>query len=520
MMRADRRFAQMLAGVVLIGGVQACDFEVTNPGPIQDVTVNAESAFQSLVNGAIRAFGDGLGEIYVGDGIVHGHMPSGHTGTAGTEPEEEVSLLNAERDGSNGGWSDLHRARWIAEEAVRRIDAVVADPDNYPLKAQAHFWAGMASRTLGENMCTAVFDGGDALPKSAYFDDPVHGAINHFNRAETIALATGQANLATAAVGARAAANLFLGNGALARADAQTVPFAFKYTTAYTGFSGDPNYYLWEGVESLAFQSISMWGTPGHTHFLMTGDSRVAWGYDNGSKEIPAGQTYAVRGQTHPSRPSWNALVPMYYPIKGYAPRKLTDFRELQIFEPNIANQRLIQVNLVTGREMELILAEADLMDGIMGSAMTHINNVRTSTPVYAADLSTVMDLTLHPREAEDAVEADMPVYFTGTPGDFSGGGNLAAVSASNIDEAWAALKFERYLELSLEMRRFGDRWRWRDNNTPGALDPLEYLDAKLTAKYGVPADALNLCFPMTRGENDANDNIAEDYKDWVTVGT
>jgi hypothetical protein len=64
-------------------------------------------------------------------------------------------------------------------------------------------------------------------------------------------------------------------------------------------------------------------------------------------------------------------------------------------------------------------------------------------------------------------------------------------------------------------MRRFGDRWRWRENNTPGALHALEYIDPLLAAKYGVPADQLNLCFPLTRDENDANVNIPENYVDW-----
>lgn len=510
-MQRDRRFLHALVPVLVAAGTAACDFEVTNPGPIQDEAINNESSHQALVNATIRSFGDGLGFVYIGDGIVHGHLASGHTGTAGTEELEEVGLLNSERNGTNGSWSDLQRARWVGEETLRRIEDAGIDPNTYALAAQAHFWAGMASRTMGENMCTAVLDGGEALPKSAFFDN----AIAHFDAAQAIGTATGQANLATAAVGARAAANLFIGNNAAARTDAATIPFDFVFTTQYTGFSGDPNYYLWTGVLSLAFQSMSLWGTPAHPHFLTTGDSRVAWGYDNGSLEIPAGEPYATRAQTHPSRPTWNALVPMYYPIKGYAPRKLTDFRELQIFEPNLANQRELQVNLVTGREMELVLAELDLLDGDVPSAMTRINNVRTSTPVYAADLSTVMDLTLHPREQTDADEVGMPVYFTGTPGDFSGGGNLGPVSAGSSDEAWAALKFERYLELHLEMRRFGDRWRWRENNTPGALHPLEYIDAKLTAKYGVPADQLNLCFPLTRDENDANDNIPESYVDW-----
>ena len=510
-MRLSRRVPWVVAATApIVISIASCDFEVSNPGPVQDPNINLAGAHQGMINGAIRSFGAGYGVLYIGDVIVHGHMASGHTGTAGTEPEEEVAMLNSERNGLNGAWGNLQRARWIGEEAVRRFEEFVPDPDSYPLTAQAHFWAGIASRTMGENLCTAVFDGGEALPKTAFFEN----AIDHFNKAEHIANITGQADLAIAAIGARAAANLFLGRGSQARTDAQLVPFDFKFTTKYTGFSADPNYYLIETVASVAFQSISMWGTPSHPHFLETGDSRVAWGYDNGSREIPAGQEIAGRGQTHPSRPTWNALIPMYYPLKLYAPRNAA--RELLFFEPNLTNQRLLQVNLVTGREMELVLAEVDLLDGNWESAMTRVNHVRTTTPVYPANLATAMDLTLHPRELVDKQKENLPDYFTGVPGNFSAGGFLQPVAANGPTEAWAALKFERFLELNLEMRRFGDRWRWRENNTPGALHPLEYLPQKLATKYSVPTDPLNLCFPMPRDENDANDNIPETYQDWI----
>lgn len=511
LMFVPRRFRVVgaAAALISIASVPACSFEVSNPGPVQDENINLPGAHQGLVNGAVRSFGDGLGGMYIGDGIVGGHMPSGHTGTAGTQAEEEVALLHDERTGDRGAWGTLQRGRWIGEEAIRRFDEHVPNADSYPLKVEAHFWAGMASRVLGENMCTAVFDGGPAEPRSAYFER----AIEHFNRAEALAASLGMSDIAMAAVGARAAANLFLGRGSAARTDAAKVPFNFKFTTRYTGFSADPNYYFAEGVASPAFQSVSLWGTPAHAHFMLTGDSRVAWGYDNGSKEIPAGQEFATRGQNHPSRPTWNALVPMYYPLKLYAPRRPT--RELQIFEPNVADQRQIQINLVTGREMELVLAEVALMEGDWQSAMTHINNVRTATPVYQADLSTVMDLRLHPNEQRDKLRENLPDYFTGTPGNFAAGGMMAPVTANSLEEAWAALKFERYLELHLEMRRFGDRWRWRENGTPGALHPLEFIPDKLAQKYGVPTDPLNLCFPTPRSEKNSNPNVPLTFQDW-----
>ena len=521
-MNTRRIFSRGLGtGLVAAVLVSACDFEVTNPGPVQDGNLAFVASHQGMINGAIRATQDGFGTYQLlGGALTHDLMASGHTGSAGVRPQEEVGLLSDDYDG-RGAWGDLHNGRWIAEEALRRFAAnEEVDVGTYDLAAQAHFWAGIASRTLGENACTAIFDGGGPQDKMEYFSDPAHGAIYHFTEAERIARASGQDHLATASVGARAAAHLFMGNGSLAQADAATIALDYEFSTIYTGFGGE-YWYLPGHVQSLGFQSMSLWGTPMHPHFLDTGDSRVAWGYDNGTLEIPSGLTAAVRGQTHPARPTWVALIPMFYTLKALAPRSITPdengiIRELRIFEPIRADQRKLQFNLVDGREMALIQAEAMLMQGNMAGAMGMINDVRTSTPVYAADLSSAMDLALHVDEAGQGLPDYYALHGTGTPGNFSAGGFMAALTATTMDEAWAALKFERLLEFNIEGRRMGDRWRWRTNGTPGALHPLEFIPSELTARYGVPADPLNLCFPLPRRENDSNANIPEDFQDWV----
>jgi hypothetical protein len=500
--------------VALVGAaaLAACDFEVSNPGPVQDENVNLPGAHRSLVNGAIRSVQNAIAEAYVGEGITHSLVPSGHTGTGGTSNEEELAILTDESNGDNGVFGDAQEGRWIAEEAIRRFtggEAGVEDPDSYRPLGDAYLWAGLANRVLGENMCTAVRDGGPAEPKLSHFE----WAIPHFDNAVQMARANGWTDNEFAALGARAAAKLWLGDAAGARADAMQVPFDFKFTTRFPG--ADNSSTLFATVMAPAFQSGSYWGTPMHTHFLTTGDSRAAWGYDNGSlPPYPAGRNVAVRGQTHPARQTWVALVPLYYPLKGYAPRQLID--ELRFFAPDVNAQREIQHNIVTGREMALVIAETYLMEGDFQTAMTWINKVRTSTPVYAANLAEEMDLTLHPSEASDAARVGMPVYFNGTPGDFSAGGMMAPVTANSLEEAWEALKFERYLEMSLESRRFGDRWRWRENNTPGALHPLEFLPEQTASVFGVPTDPLNLCFPLSNGEKEANPNIDVSFKDWV----
>ena len=523
----------------------ACDLAVTNPGPVQDATLNLEGAYQGIVNGAIRGVQEGFGTYaLLGGAITHDLHASGHTGSAGVRPEEEVAWLNDNYDG-RGGWGNQHRARWIAEEAVRRFtgeESAVSNPGSYPPLAQAYFWAGLASRYLGENACTAIFDGGAPEPKLAYFDH----AIDHFNNAVTVGQSAGLSDLVTAAIGARAAAKNFKGDYAGAAADAAQVPFGFEFLTTYSGFGGE-YYYVYGHVESLGFQSLSFWGTPAGEHFLLTGDSRVAWGYDNGSREVPEGKSAAVRGQTHPARPTWVSLVPMFYPLKGIAPRDKD--REFLFFEPDRAQQReQLQIQLVDGREMELIKAEVELRNGNWQAAMTHINNVRTATPVYPIDMTdqNKFDLRLHPDEQVDwDANPDLAAYFDQFSyelQDFTEGadmmpmGNMMmgdrmmdAVHATNAEEAWTALKFERLIELSMEGRRFGDRWRWRANPeaiapssgpggelTPGKYNHLEFIPTPLAQRYDVPEDPLMMCFPLPVGENDTNHNIEESYMDWI----
>ncbi len=536
----------MTTGVLAAVAISsACDLAVTNPGPVQDATLNLEGAYQGIVNGAIRGVQEGFGQYaLLGGAIVHDIMASGHTGSAGVRPEEEVAWLNDNYDG-RGSWGSLHRARWVGEEAVRRFtreDSGIDNPGSYPPLAQAHFWAGLASRYLGENACTAIFDQitdegstpGSPEPKLAYFDR----AIEAFDNAVTIGQSAGMSDLVAAAIGARAAAKLFKGDYAGAGADAGQVPFGFVFETSYSGF-GSEYFNSYGHVASLGFQSLSFWGTPAGEHFLLTGDSRVAWGYDNGSREVPDGAAAAVRAQTHPARPTWVSLVPMFYPLKAIAPR--VKEREFLFFEPDRAQQRELQVDLVDGREMELIKAEVELRNGNWQAAMAHINNVRTSTPVYPIDMTdqSKFDLRLHPDEQVDwDANPDLAAYFDQfsyelqdfTQGNMMMGDRMMdPVVATNAEEAWTALKFERYVEFSMEGRRFGDRWRWRANPepiapssgpggelTPGKYNHLEFIPPSLAQRYNVPEDPLMMCFPLPVAENDSNHNIEESYMDWI----
>lgn len=122
-------------------------------------------------------------------------------------------------------------------------------------------------------------------------------------------------------------------------------------------------------------------------------------------------------------------------------------------------------IELASGAEMRLIEAESDLMSGNVDAAMTKINALRTAAGVDP-------------------------------------------VSAANADEAWSLLKRERAIETWLEGRRLPDLRRWFENNTPGALQPLEEVAG--TNQTGSHLETRCYCFPVSEGEEQTNPNISQ----------
>jgi hypothetical protein len=123
-------------------------------------------------------------------------------------------------------------------------------------------------------------------------------------------------------------------------------------------------------------------------------------------------------------------------------------------------NSSASPIRLSSGREMRLIEAEAMLRGSNVTGAMTLINQVRTN------------------------------------------GGATGTLTATELTDAWRLLKRERGIELWLEARRLGDMRRWKANNTPGDLDPLEQVGT------GSHLAVQDLCFPISRSERETNPNF------------
>ena len=140
------------------------------------------------------------------------------------------------------------------------------------------------------------------------------------------------------------------------------------------------------------------------------------------------------------------------------------EFQYVPWLFPTIYTGRSSPINLSTGREMRLVEAEIALRAGDWPTAISKINGVRT----------TVISKT------------------TGQP--------LAPWPATNVTEAWTALKRERGIELWLEARRLGDERRWVESSTPGDMEDM--------------SDRVRLCFPIGLGERRANPNVGPDHVD------
>ena len=402
-----RTFATVTAFAALLA-LAACDFTVENPGPVRDELLNDSTAFPAIVEGMERALGEALNWIaYTGGAISQEVSPAGSIGNFGITPAQKTGTLTSNDNDTH--WNNAQEARWVAESGIERMRERLGGAfGGDALAAEALIWSGFANRLLGENMCEAVIDGGAVQPSTAYLER----AEADFTEALDIARATGEAELENVALAGRASVRVALGNWEGAAADAAAVPEDLVFAMPYFDIAQDQyNRIFWANANE-PYRAHSVVDTYYEDYYTETGDERVAWEFN---PEIPVGDVGEVR---------W------LYQLKY--------------------DERTSAIPLVTGDEMQLILAEAALRDGNWQEALQIINDVRA--------------------------EAD-----------------VAPWSASSLDEAWTRLKRERGIVLWLEGRRLSDLRRWTEDGTPGEMEDMSGRD---------------LCFPIGQTEIETNTNL------------
>lgn len=425
--RAGRSRAPALTVLAVALGLTAC--EVTNPGPVEDRFLDDQTARQGIINGIKRSYSDALAggcdEAIARDAgaLTREIFPSGNPGNCGVLVQEGIGHL--EDDLSDGEWAAAQEARWVAEDAIRRFQETMEGSEfsSSPFVAEAMVWAGFANKFMGENFCEAVIDGGAPQPGSVYFER----AEQFFTDALGVAQAAGATDLEDAAYAGRASARVGLQDWAGAVADAGNVPDGFSFQAEFFGVSQEQYNGLRWAVASEPYRTISVWNTPYEQYYAETGDPRVPWELD----------------------PSFEfgdlARFDMQVPFRVQMKYPTTD----------------APIDLADSREMDLIRAEAMLMDGDWQGAMQIVNQLRA-------------DVGVDPWQV------------------------------SNLEDAWTAFRFERGIELWLEARRMWDFRRWEEAGVPGEYQPLEDHNNPDTF---LEADR-DLCYPIPEDEQNTNPNV------------
>ena len=426
-----------------------CDTTVTNPGPVRDDFISDRNAATALVNGAGRALASGINWVgYTGAAVTRELHPAGSTGSFGITNRWQNGELNGDDGDLDTHWEQAQRARWLAEEAVRRLEALSPPGPNdlqtpaayYNALQLALVYAGFANRVLGEHMCAGTIDGGPEVANTVFFQR----ADSLFTKAIAVTGGTAATMTAqrTAAYAGRAAARVHLDNWAGAVADAALVPIAFVYNMPYFNLGEDAQ-------RNRIFFSSGNSRESGSAYRAHTQWSTWHLEYKYGSATTFTATTPIVMNDPRIALQHTTLLGDAAIECCGRVP-----------FWPEAKHTSSASpIRLASGREMRLIEAENHLRNSDMTAGMASINTVRANA---------------------------------GAP----------AITATSLTDAWRLLKRERGIELWLEARRIGDLRRWAAANTPGALHTLE------TPNASSHLQRQDLCFPISRSERETNKNL------------
>ncbi|AMW06241.1 RagB/SusD family nutrient uptake outer membrane protein [Gemmatimonas phototrophica] len=336
-----RRAIGAAVGASLVLG--ACDFTVTNPGPLLDEDLNSVSAMPALVNGMGGDLSNAMG-TYLTRGALAAFEVR-HSGNFAAERQFATGVIRPED--VNGDWARMHTSRWVAENGLVRMKSVLgAGFETNPLTIRAYLYAGFANRFLGENLCETTIDGGAKQPNSEHFVR----AESLFTRALTLARAQNNTALTNAALAGRAQVLAWQNKWDAAVADAALVPAAFRHNAVFSINTTRENL-------DLANQTINRREvTVFNTVWVADRDPRVP--YDTVRTSSGGFQT----GQDGATR--------------FFRQRKYTTLGD--------------PVALARGSEMLLLRAEAALRNNDVTNAMLFINQARAVSTLPALTATTV----------------------------------------------------------------------------------------------------------------------------------
>ncbi len=406
---------------LLIATIAACDFEIINPGPVDDAFLDKVEAHQAIANGALRYVSGGLADLaYTTSAITRELFPAGSTSSFGISNFQQRGHLDYDDEHIGGPWTDWQRARYIGESGFARMgESHEGGTAGYEPAVDAALWAAEANRLLGENFCESAIDGSAIIPRT----EQLERAEEWFTT--TIEAAGSNAKLATqktAAYAGRASVRVHLGDWAGALADAAQVPTSFVFYAPYEEEQQSFYNRTYYAGANEPYRAVTTWNTLYEDYYTTTQDPRTPW-IDTGMLGDAAVQMVG------------NKRVPFYQQQKY--------------------DQRGSDIRLSSGYEMRLLEAEKMLMDNNYTGAMAILNARRTElslAPLAPTNITEAWTMFKRERGTELWLEgrrlADLYRWkATNTPGELhelERAGSPASYLDADQDLCYPISEFER----------------------------------------------------------------------------
>jgi len=224
--------ASILGGAVLLLASCGDLLDVENPGSLADDDLNTPAAMPGLVTGMSFDLSRAVDDVLQNTNIMADDLY--HGGSYGPQGLFNRGIID--KEDVNGMWGSMHRARWVAEQGVVRMQNVMGTTafDASPLAARAYLYAGFANRLLGEHVCDAVIDGGPRENHQVHFERAEQHFTEAIRIASNITSASVRDSLRRAAYGGRASVRAWQGDWAGAATDAANVPTNFVFVAFFS----------------------------------------------------------------------------------------------------------------------------------------------------------------------------------------------------------------------------------------------------------------------------------------------
>lgn len=370
------RFRRSLGALIIAGAVSACSgmFDVDNPGALSDEDLDHPQLIDALSNSAEGALSTILGSTISNGGLVVDEVIHIRSLSYSYLPVTE-GYMDHENEVVDGAYDQLSRARWVADEMVRRLEAVVDDPSTHQGIARSYYFGGLAVLILSDMFREVTFDNNPPVSPAAAIDS----AIFRFRRAADIAARRGDKELEAAAY------------GSLARA------YRSKYfEELHHGSGASPS--IFGEAEEAAIHALSL-----------SPDFNMVVRY-----EMP-GSGNGVFNALNLGSPPNNRMSPKFVnltdPVTGqldprirHSERQGTSIHGDPIHLQYKYTSQSDDIPVSRAAEAELIIAEARLINNDVTSAVDYINRVRQRSglpPFTSSEAVEVEEQLLYERKAE-----------------------------------------------------------------------------------------------------------------------